>query len=145
MKIDFLFVTLTPMDEVDHHRRLGAALERMGHVVAHCSPSPGVAERLRREGARHAFSIDEFFDPGRAVAAGDYGLPSLRSLYLPELFTLDIPEDEAVMCQMALANECRPCYAPWNWNVSDLSGRRGCDRRDIACSMRLHGMTIGAT
>lgn len=100
MMFDYVLVNMTPTVEVDQNVGLGRALERRGHRVAYVAPTRGIEHRLRRKGMANVHRVGEFLH-GPHGRAADYGLPSLRSLYLPELFTLDIREDQRVLTEMA--------------------------------------------
>jgi hypothetical protein len=109
MQIDFLFIVMTPGVEVEQYFRVGSRIQEKGYRVAFLCDSATIKRNLLGKGAEQVFAKGEFLQfPTSESGVGDledeYGLPSLRALYLPELAYLGIKEDQAAMVRIAASH-----------------------------------------
>jgi hypothetical protein len=92
---DFVFVTLTPMDEVDATVPVAEALARRGMRVAFFVPKEAMRRRLRASTRLDVHAVSDFAPAapdGFPRPARDYGLPHFRYLFLPEVYVLRASE-----------------------------------------------------
>lgn len=109
MDIDFLFIIMTPGVEVDRYFKLASHIQERGYSVAFLCDSNFIKQRILRQGAEYVFAKQECFPPTNNETKIEtlekrYAIPSLRSLYQPELRYLGIREDQQKMTQITVAH-----------------------------------------